>query len=163
MQIKTILVPVDFSRFSDHALDYAIAFAKDFGAEIHLLKVAAPVSMPQYLEELVSSHAELFSVEADDSVARLGELKERCRASGVKVEAHLASGEVSETIAATAESIGADLIIMGTHGRTGLTHALLGSVAEKTLKSAKCPVLTVKLKEHEFVMPGAQAAPQARQ
>ncbi|HOX38580.1 MAG TPA: universal stress protein [Candidatus Brocadiia bacterium] len=161
MQLKKILVPVDFSRFSEHALDYAVALAQDFGAQLFLLKVVAPVSMPQYLEELASSHSEIIGQEADNSVAKLSELAERCRSYGVQVEAELARGEVSETIARTAAKLGADMIVMGTHGRTGLRHVLLGSVAEKTLRIAECPVLTVKIKEHEFVMPGASFNPES--
>ena len=143
-EIRKILVPVDFSDHSQLALDEAIEFARKFGAEIHLLHcyqiypqaVIAPygIVVPETLEHDVRMAA----------LKRLSEWRDRAIASGCKAFEHISAHFPSEAITEMADRLGADLIVMGTRGLTGFKHVLLGSVAERTIRMAKCPVLTVK-------------------
>jgi nucleotide-binding universal stress UspA family protein len=130
-RIRTILVPVDFSAHSAEALDYAIDLAKVFGAAIHLYGLV----IPEDFDREVRAAAE----------QKLGEWGERARAQGLAVEERISPMFPAATLAETAKEISADLIVMGTRGLTGLRHVLLGSVAERTLRTAPCPVLTVKV------------------
>jgi nucleotide-binding universal stress UspA family protein len=140
---RTILVPTDFSPHARLALDTAIDLAKTFGAKIHLLhayhlpiQLAMPdqIVVPQTFWDDVRREAQ----------RRLDE--ERARASGAGVEATTELLPDAPALAAVevARRIKADLIVMGTRGLTGVKHVLLGSVAERTLRTAPCPVLTVK-------------------
>jgi len=140
---RKILVPLDFSSHSDAALALAIELAREHGAELHLVHayelpaavtMAYGVAIPQAVWDGVQEAA----------VARLEEGRERAEAAGVSVSTHLATAPAADAIANAAETFGADLIVMGTRGLTGLKHVLLGSVAERTIRNAKCPVLTVK-------------------
>lgn len=141
---ESILVPVDFSPHSAHAADVALSLATALGAEIHLLHVygipvgvAGPgiydTALPaDVLIKLRDSAAQALDAE----VGRLG-------GSGVKVTALVREGVPAASICESAEELGADLIVMGTRGLSGLKHVLLGSVAERTLRHAPCPVLAV--------------------
>jgi len=140
---ETILVPVDFSEHSARALDHAIALAKVFDGRIDLLHCyqinAGGISpyglvIPETLDKEVREAA----------TAKLDEWRAKVEAAGVAVEADISPIFPSEAIANRAEEISADLIVMGTRGLTGGKHVLLGSVAERTIRTAPCPVLTVK-------------------
>lgn len=140
---RKILVPLDFSSHSDAALALAIELAREHGAELHLVHayelpaavtMAYGVAIPQAVWDGVQEAA----------VARLEDGRKRAEAAGVSVSTHLATAPAADAIANAAETFGADLIVMGTRGLTGLKHVLLGSVAERTIRNAKCPVLTVK-------------------
>ena len=143
-QIRTILVPVDFSTHSAEALAYAIELAKVFGAGIHLLHCY------QINVGGVSPYGLVIPEDFDREVRaaagqKLGEWAEKVRAEGIAVEEQISPMFPAATLPATAAEISADLIVMGTRGLTGLRHVLLGSVAERTLRVAPCPVLTVKV------------------
>jgi len=144
--IRTVLVPVDFSPHSSEALDFAVALAKDLGARLHLLHCYQinPGGVSPYGIVL----PENLDRELRDGAARsVSEWAEKASAAGLDV-AHSVTAEFpSEAIAMTAQEIGADLIVMGTRGNTGLKHVLLGSVAERTIRMAPCPVTTVKAPE----------------
>jgi nucleotide-binding universal stress UspA family protein len=142
MSVERILVPTDFSESAKEALDYAIEFAKPFSAEIHLLHsfAANPGSITPYSPGLPFDFVEAVRNAAK---ARLNEEAERVSAAGVEVHQHVKDDVPFEAIASMAEKLSADLIIMGTRGTTGLKHILLGSVAERTVRIAPCPVLTV--------------------
>jgi universal stress protein A len=142
-QIRHILVPVDFSDHSAHALDVAVSLAQSFGAQIHLLHCyqirvggVSPYGLviPESLDREVREAA----------AGKLDEWKEKITAAGVKVEGGVTPLFPSDAIASHAEEIPADLIVMGTRGLTGLKHVVLGSIAERTIRIAPCPVLTVK-------------------
>jgi len=146
MQIKKILVPTDFSEQADHALASALKLARPFKASIHLLHVvqlpllavspempAVPVTFWQELRE----HAR----------ARLAPIQKKLRAEGIPCEVDVLEDIPGFAIAAAAERIRADLIVMGSRGLSGVKHLLLGSVAERTVRAATCPVLTVKTGE----------------
>jgi nucleotide-binding universal stress UspA family protein len=137
--ITRILVPTDFSDTSDAALDYARALAKRFGASLHLVHV---LDDPTLTEGLV---AEAYVTEAPSNrTAMLEDARShlRDRAAGcTTIEAIF--GDTPATIVDYACQSRADLIVMGTHGRTGLAHLLLGSIAERVVRMAPCAVLTV--------------------
>ena len=143
MDIRKILVPVDFSDHSQRALDEAVGLAKTFGAQIHLLHcyqihptAVAPygIVVPETFEHDIRMAA----------LQRLSEMREKVAAQGVRVQEHITAHFPAEEIVEMADHLGVDLIVMGTRGLTGLKHVLLGSVAERTIRLAKCPVLTVK-------------------
>jgi nucleotide-binding universal stress UspA family protein len=140
--VTKILCPVDFSETARHALHYALQMARTFGAELKVVHVieAAPlyqaydgmpdVGLPQAVEQAARRSMERL----------LGSLD----SSGVRVSHEVLDGPTYRTIVAQAEAWGADLIVMGTHGRSKLELAFFGSVAERVVKSASCPVLVVR-------------------
>ena len=141
--IHTLLSPVDFSDASDHALDYAIDLAFKLGARVHIIHVWQP---PTYAladgifippGDYLSNYMLDLQEQLDKCVARYAD-------RGVTLQGNLIEGVPYTTIIQTAQEIQADLIVMGTHGRTGLTHALVGSVAEKVVRLAPCPVLVTR-------------------
>jgi nucleotide-binding universal stress UspA family protein len=141
--VRVILVPIDFSPHSDAALDRAVDFAKAFGAKIHLLhSYAVPVQgvMP-YDFAVPDGVWDGIRKVAED---KLEEFRQNVASEGLEASSEVSPVMPSEAILAVSREIGADLIVMGTHGHTGLKHALLGSVAERTIRLAPCSVLTVK-------------------
>jgi universal stress protein A len=141
--IERILVPVDFSNNSLKALDYAVAFAKPFKAEITALFVVEPIyySAPD-ITGGAATMAGLMEEQRRHGRTQLQRLEQRYAKSGVALRALLQTGTAYQAIADTAKQIKADLIVMTTHGRTGMSHLLMGSVAERVVRSAPCPVLT---------------------
>jgi nucleotide-binding universal stress UspA family protein len=151
---RTLLVPHDFSADSAAALDVAIELAKELGAAVHLVHAYhTPIEMfSPYGVALPTSVVPEIRQGAE---RRLGEELEKIRSAGLSGEAQVREGLAPDAIVEAARSLGVDLIVIGTRGRTGLSHALLGSVAERTLRTAPCPVLTVKA---AGAPPRAQAA-----
>lgn len=141
VSVRTILAPTDFSDGSLEAMRRAVELAKVFSAKVVFLHV---MEQPAYGIELSlaqpAAHREVGAVLAE----MLREHVERVKAQGIEVEWHLEVGTPFLEIRAAAKRYRADLIVMGTHGRTGLAHAVLGSVAERVVQHAPCPVLTVK-------------------
>lgn len=153
IKIARILCPVDYSEFSDCGLAYALHLAERFGAELMLLHVVEVPYVPAY--GLVNGTELVLPVGDLERGAGeyMDELVERCSGQCARVQGEIRTGfPLSEIIAYTRE-IDADLIVMGTHGRTGLSHVLIGSVAEKVVRKAPCPVLTVKHPKHSFQLP----------
>lgn len=140
--LKTILVPTDFSAYGDAAVDYAVRLAQPLDATVHLLHV---VTMPvPGVGELgiinATAIAQLAARDAQTSLETLADrLRDRVTLGPVRVE----TGDPRESIDRVAEQIGADMIVMGTHGRRGLSRWFLGSLAESVVRTASCPVLTV--------------------
>jgi nucleotide-binding universal stress UspA family protein len=146
MRIDRILVAIDFSPHSDKALKYAIGLAKSLDAKLHLVHayhVALPVGPPNQ----VAVPPQFWTDIREAADRRLQETLRSAQAEGVECEGHLTALSPAPAIAETADEIDADLIVMGTRGNTGLKHVLLGSVAERTLRLAQIPVLTVKVDE----------------
>jgi nucleotide-binding universal stress UspA family protein len=146
MTIKTILCPVDFSDCSNAALGFAIELARLLGARLRLLHV---FQLP-YLGwdegmTMTAASAELMQVLQQRADHELKKQLERCRSAGVETVAEQVDGVPHHKIAEQSEQ--ADLLVMGTHGRSGLPRLMLGSVAERVVRSAKCPVLTVPAPE----------------
>ncbi len=143
--IKCILCPVDFSETSDQALAYATELARQFQAGIKLLHVIQLPAHPMDTNDLMP--LEDFETEyAARFQAQLEGLVQRERDKGVEVEGLQTTGIPHDEIIHAAEELNADLIVMGTHGRTGLAHFLIGSVAERVVRMSPLPVLTVRAK-----------------
>ena len=143
--LKRILVPVDFSTPSLAALDYAIAFRQSLEAELVLLHVVEPFSFSSVNGMYgVGFDTGAIAAELERAAHRqLSRLAAGLHARHVPVRALVEVGPASQVIADTASKLGVDMIIMATRGRTGLSHLLLGSVAERVVRTAPCPVLTV--------------------
>jgi universal stress protein A len=132
MKIRKILVPTDFSDAAGGALRTAMGMARTFQASIGLFHVTATVAMIPDLSQRVQEH--------------LDEEAKRVRAEGITCETGFAEGTPHTEIVRRAQDLGVDLIVMGTHGHGGLTHAVLGSVTERVLHRAHCPVLVVPVR-----------------
>ena len=137
-----ILVPTDFSPGSRLALEYGLALAHRLDARIHLLHVLEdPAVTGMWTEAYLDINALREERRADAD--RL--MRALLKMTGARdATSEIAAGPVPETIATSASEHAADLIVMGTHGRTGLAHVLVGSVAERVIRTAACPVLTVR-------------------
>lgn len=152
IDLHSILVPTDFSKSSDNALTYAVAFAEKFGAKILLLHVVQDLAL--FIPEAVLPApplvppVEQFLTAAKEALDRA---IRRLNRPGVTIQPEVAEGVTYEEVLRVARERDVDLIVMGTHGHTGLAHVLLGSIAEKVVRRAPCPVLTVRHPEHEFV------------
>lgn len=148
IQLKHILVPTDFSETSGKALKYAQRFAEQFGAKVTLLHVIQPLIYPAdfgYPPTVLDTADETIRQRVQERLNLLAST------AGVPVEVHVREGQPYNEIAAAAREFEVDLIIIPTHGRTGLKHVLLGSTAERVVRHAPCPVLTVREREHDFV------------
>ena len=145
---KNILVPTDLSEGAEQALDYACELARTLGAKIHLLNVIGiPVlGVPELGVALTSTMID--SMIADNKAALDQVASHRCGSTDLG-QVLLRTGDARDVINQTAKELGADLIVMGTHGRRGVSRALLGSVAETVVRSAPCPVLTVRVHHDE--------------
>jgi nucleotide-binding universal stress UspA family protein len=142
-----ILVPVDFSSYSDEAIRYAVEIARRYEAPITLahayqaISYAMPEGFGTYAPEYLANILTEFKKHLD--AAKLA-----AEAAGAsRVETQLLQGDVASEIVQLATQGGHDLIVMGTHGRTGAAHLMMGSIAEKVVRRAPCPVLTVRRSE----------------
>ncbi len=150
MQVKSILVPVDFTENSRNALRYASELARRFEASVSALHVIPDEEVagvyiqkrsPERIEELQAGVKEEFDKFIPEDVAK-----------DVRVQKLIRVGEPYVEVIRQAKEGKADLIVMATHGRGGISHTLLGSVAEKVVRKASCPVLTVKHSDFQFEM-----------
>ena len=143
MIVQHMLVPMDFSATADQALAYAIALAQQLQARLTLLHVLdlTPVTMDEMTAGVTATYLEAQETEAQHL---LQASLERVQHAGLQGESLLVEGTPTHTIVEMAGEQGVDLIIMGTHGRTGLAHVFLGSVAEHVVRQAPCPVLVTR-------------------
>ena len=151
IEIKKILFPTDFSEYSNHALKYAGALAERFQAQLVVIHVcehpiagsgieAYHFAVPEYVVDLEQRERKALN-------ALTAELRER----RVNVEPVFIIGKAYQEIVKAAKQHNVDVITMATHGSRGLSHLVFGSTAEKVVRLAPCPVLTVKHPEHDFV------------
>lgn len=142
---KHILVPTDLSEGAEQALEYACELARTVSAQIHLLNVIGIPTMgvPELGLAVTSTVIDQLVVESQEAIDRLARTK--CNAQ--VGQALVRTGDARDVINQTAKELGIDLIVMGTHGRRGISRALLGSVAETVVRSAPCAVLTVRLRD----------------
>ena len=145
---KTILVPTDLSEGADQALDYACELAKLLGATIHLVNVIGipMLGVPELGLAMTSTVIDQIMLDNQTALDKLAETK-RCTAQIGQVM--MKTGDARDVINQTAKELGCDLIVMSTHGRRGISRALLGSVTEMVVRTAPCPVLTVRVHDHE--------------
>ena len=142
LTIKTILVPVDFEEASDRAVQAAVDLAKMFGAKVLLLH-AYELPFYPYPGASPTGGSDLPRAIRDAATAGLDGIIARIKGAVPVCEGMLRAGPPADEILAAAKEMHVDLIVMGTHGRKGIAHALLGSIAEKVLRRAELPVLTV--------------------
>ena len=144
-RFRRILHPTDFSRASNAAFARAIAMAKADRAElllVHVMALPVPMAGNGYISPRVYEDLEASARKHADK--RLAVLRDKARTAGVKARVLLLEGVAHEQIVRAAKSKKADLIVIGTHGRTGFAKLFLGSVASRVVTAGPCPVLTVR-------------------
>ena len=151
IEINTILVPTDFSEYSRHALRYAIAFAGSFKAKLFLFHCCEHIMLGVGTEAYHFSVPEYLAEVEKNEKACLEKWVEEVIAEKVDAESYFMVGSAPTAIVAAARELGVDMIILATHGRRGVSHLVFGSTAEKVVRLAPCPVLTVKYPEHAFI------------
>ena len=155
IKLDRILVPTDFSDFSKPAMLYACAMAARFEAELHLLHVVPDPAM--LVPEAAAFSIETMQAQSEslvkDAQAALQKLPTNDWENKKTIVREVRVGAAFMEIIDYAREKSIDLIVIGTHGRSGLMHVLMGSVAERIVRKSPCPVLTVKPEGHQFVMP----------
>ena len=157
IQLNKILVPTDFSEYSNNALSFGCALADRFGAQLHLLHVFEDLIERAKEDGFTIVIAEELQ-KAQDAFKeglrrKLEALPDAAWGEKIRTVREMRTGHPFVEIIRYAKENSIDLIVMGTHGRTGIPHLLLGSVAEKVVRKAPCAVLTVRDPQHEFIMP----------
>ena len=151
IHLQRILVPIDFSEYSKNALKYVISFAAHFKAELLLVYVVEPAVYPA---DFSFGQVALPNIEQELRVRGTAELDQLVKsqiADKVPARFTVRTGKPFLEIINTAKEEEIDLIIIATHGHTGVEHILFGSTAEKVVRKAPCPVLVVRTPEREFV------------
>ena len=158
--LKNILVATDFSEPSDAALTYGRALARTFAATLHVVHVVGNISSVVYGAEAYAGSIPEMQQEVEDSArSQLEDLLIDNDERPLPTRRVLLTSDAPSTaIVDYAGREHVDLIVTGTHGRGGVAHLLMGSVAERVVRTAPCPVLTVRHPEHEFVVPDALVA-----
>lgn len=146
LEIRRILVPVDFSEYGQHAMRYGCELARQFSSELHLLHVVEDI-YPMVPEAglLIPAQTDFLTGLRESAEKALGQLPPPDLANGIDtVVRQISSGRPFLEIVRYADENRINLIVIGTHGRSGLEHILMGSVAERIVRKAPCPVLTVR-------------------
>ncbi|MBN2370690.1 MAG: universal stress protein [Vicinamibacteria bacterium] len=151
INLKRILVPTDFSDSANHALVYGTSFAREYKAELTLLHVVETLSVGYASDLFPVPMAEVFQEITGYARSELAKLSVTASARGVAVREMVAQGKAAAEIIRIAREEEIDMIVLGTHGRGIIDHALFGSTTERVVRKAPCPVLTCRLKEHEFI------------
>jgi nucleotide-binding universal stress UspA family protein len=146
IQVRLILVPVDFSEYADFVIEWAAHLAEEHQSAVALLHV---YHLPVEFQQVEGAYlpADFWNSVKEEAKQQLSLYAERLRERGLEVEQLVREGYPATVIEEEAEHLGADLIVIGSRGRTGLKHLLLGSIAERVVQKAPCPVLTVKSPE----------------
>jgi nucleotide-binding universal stress UspA family protein len=150
LDLKKILVPIDFSPMSKKAFQYAVRFAEQFGCEIVLLHVVEPVRAIAGAPLAV----DIFAQPEEDMIAakeELGSLVASSRNDSNCFTSAVRTGHAPNEITKAAKDLDVDLILIATHGYTSWRHLCIGSTAERVVRTAPCPVLVVREKEHDFI------------
>jgi nucleotide-binding universal stress UspA family protein len=149
ISVKNILVPHDFSETSEVAMRYGIELARTFGAKLHIVHVSDKARF-----EMATEFPLGLDMSLEDAIReRLSKIMASREQLELKPTFLVVSGTPYLEIVRYANDHAINMIVMGTHGRGPVAHALMGSVAEKVVRNAPCPVLTVRHPEREFVMP----------
>jgi nucleotide-binding universal stress UspA family protein len=150
MKFQRILLPTDFSEHAGHAKEYAVALAREFHAELLIIHV---VQLYSYVVDFGMENARQYEAISGTLQKLLDGLLGELAAEPIQVTGRLVQGDPTAEIVRIASDEACDLIVMGTHGRGALEHVLLGSVAERVVRKAPCPVLTVRLPGHGLEAP----------
>ena len=153
ISIKKILVPTDFSEHSKLALPYAIDFARTFGAELHILHAFDENALDPFYFSTGGSAAEYYQKLQNSFKAMVDDMFTDVDTEGINIIRVLSNGTPFVEIVRYGKKEDMDMIIISTHGRSGLSHMLLGSTTEKVIRKAHCPVLTVRKPGFSFEMP----------
>jgi len=151
IKLQHILVPIDFSASSRKALRYAVSFAQQYRAKVTLVHVVEPPMYPTelgYVPVEIESLNKSIQATAEEKIRSLAE--EQLQTELIE-KTLVRMGHPYQEITQVARELKVDLIVISTHGYTGLKHVLLGSTAERIVRHAPCPVLTVREREHDFV------------
>jgi nucleotide-binding universal stress UspA family protein len=151
INLKSLLLPTDFSESARHAFTYALSFAREYKAELHLVHVLEVVPMGYSGDLFPSAMTEVSKEITGYAEAELGKLAEEARAAGVNTHIRIERGRPATEIIRVAAEDEIDMIVIGTHGRGVLSHVLFGSTTERVVRKAPCPVLICRLREREFV------------
>jgi universal stress protein A len=149
---KKILYPVDFSEYTDEILEYAVAVAKKFDGELHLLHVIPNLNYFTPYESFLTPE-NLVAVEQSIVGEVNRDLAKITKKIDIPVKEAIRTGITFVEIIDYVKTENIDLVIMGTHGRSGIEHVLIGSVAEKIVRKAPCPVMTIRPRGRKFSMP----------
>ncbi|GAX60699.1 universal stress protein UspA and related nucleotide-binding proteins [Candidatus Scalindua japonica] len=154
IKLERILFPTDFSSTAEHALKYALTFASEHKAKLFVMHVIpnpdSPVVFGEDGESVTPPSFERMEAKAKKSMEQL--IPERY-AKELEIENIIVQGGPLKEILKCVKKFNIDLLTMASHGRKGISHMLMGSLAEKVVQMAPCPVLTIKHPEHEFVLP----------
>ena len=154
IKLERILFPTDFSATAEHALKYALTFASEHKAKLYVMHVIpnsdSPVVFGEDGESISPPSFEKMEVKAKELMQQL--IPERY-VKELEIENIIVQGGPLKEILKIVKKYNIDLITMASHGRKGISHMLMGSLAEKVVQMATCPVLTIKHPEHEFVLP----------
>jgi universal stress protein A len=149
---KKILCPVDFSEFTEDILSYGVGIAKKFDAELHLLHVIPNLNyFTPYESFLTPENLVVIERNIEGEVEK--DFDKVVKKIDMPVKKTIKTGVTFVEIIDYVKQEGIDLVVMGTHGRSGIEHILIGSVAEKVVRKSPCPVLTIRPKDKKFSMP----------
>ena len=156
--IRKILLPTDFSPCSERAIEYAAALAKGLGTSVHLVHTLDEPAAARGLWDPAVHDPHRRDRAYHAARGRLADVAQRLLPLATAVSAEVRSGDAAEEIVKAAVDYGCDLVVMATHGRTGLPHLVMGSVAEAVIRHAPCPVLTVRQSGAARVAPTSRVA-----
>ena len=151
INLRRILVPTDFSESANHALAYGISFAAEYKADLVLLHVIETLSVGYASDLFPVPMAEVLEEIGSYARGELAKLAAQAAERGVTAHQVGVQGKPAAEVIRYAKEQAIDMIVLGTHGRGVLDHALFGSKTERVVRKAPCPVLTCRLTEHEFV------------
>jgi nucleotide-binding universal stress UspA family protein len=149
---KKILCPVDFSEFTDEIIDYAVDITKKFNAKLHMIHVIPNLNYFTPYESFLTPE-NLVAIERNIEVEVNRAFDKIVKKVDIPVKKVIKTGVTFVEIIDYVKSESIDLIVMGTHGRSGIEHILIGSVAEKIVRKSPCPVLTIRPRNKQFKMP----------
>ncbi len=150
MKFERILFPTDFSDHAAYAQRFALSLATQYKADLHIVHV---VQLFSYVVDFGMDTTVQYQAVQESLQKMMDELVESMADEPIAITGELVQGNPISELVRIAREDNSDLIVMGTHGRTALEHVLLGSVAEKIVRKAPCPVLTVRMPDHKFTMP----------
>jgi nucleotide-binding universal stress UspA family protein len=154
--LKRILVATDFGKPAEAALTYGRDFARTFGAQLLVLHVADYLAGRYPIDTYPGGFVELQADIEKDALKHLHSIVSSEDVQQLRAQAVVRSSNTpAATITAYAKQEGVDLIVIGTHGRAAVPHSIMGSVAERVVRTAPCPVLTIRHPEHDFLAPDA--------